>query len=106
MEISLQPRIGFDLPLRLVVPCIEWASQPLGYLFCTLPDSPHSSWELSWQKFNPHEYLRRFSAWWMFRIAHDAGRSSEKPKPRQCGQLSIAGVQHGRFHLVAGGRQA
>jgi hypothetical protein len=41
----------------------------------------------------------------MFRIAHFAGRASEKPNLRQCGQLSIAGVQHGRFHVVAGGRR-
>jgi hypothetical protein len=42
----------------------------------------------------------------MFRIAHFADRSSQKPNLQQSGQLSIADVQYGRFHIVAGGRQA
>jgi hypothetical protein len=41
----------------------------------------------------------------MFRIAHFAGRASEKQNLRQCGQCSISGEQHGRCHAGADGKR-
>jgi hypothetical protein len=47
-----------------------------------------------------------FSVSWLFKMAHFAGRSSQKPNLQQCDRPSIVGVQHRRFHVVAGGKQA
>jgi hypothetical protein len=47
--------------------------------------------------------VKLFSVSWLFKMAHFAGRSSQKPNLQRCEQLSIVGVQHGRLHDVAGG---
>jgi hypothetical protein len=50
--------------------------------------------------------VKLFSVSWLFKMAHFAGRSSQKPNLQRREQLSIVGVQHGRLHDVAGGKQA